>query len=130
MLTALEPLYVLVPFSSRVLATRRSQCRTKDSPYCPSEHEPALPSAPDLASLRRQHALLPYTSTVYMVQLGRQFDIHGVLKRVFYELVSSCAFWEDLFEVREQIRLSEANVMRLMETRLAAERARNTVERE
>ena len=32
LLTALEPLYVLVPLTSRVLATRRSQCRTKNSP--------------------------------------------------------------------------------------------------
>ena len=31
-LTALEPLYVLVAFSSRVLAAHRSQCRTKNSP--------------------------------------------------------------------------------------------------
>ena len=43
----------------------------------------------------------PYTGATYMVQLGRQFQIHGVLKRAFYELVSSPAFWEDsLFEAR------------------------------
>ena len=62
----------------------------------------------------------PYTSAAYMVQLGRQFQIHGVLKRAFYELVSSPAFWEVLFETREQIRLSEADfVLRLVEIRVA-----------
>ena len=54
-----------------------------------------------------------------MVQLGRQFDIHGVLKRVFYELVSSSQFWEVLVADRQQTRLSEADVLRLVETRLA-----------
>ncbi|KAI0704820.1 hypothetical protein C8Q76DRAFT_568437, partial [Earliella scabrosa] len=64
----------------------------------------------------------PYTSAAYVVQLGRQFQIHGVLKRAFYELVSSPAFWEDLFEARKQIRLSDADVLRLVETRVALEK--------
>ena len=54
-----------------------------------------------------------------MVQLGRQFNPHGVLKRVFFELVSSSRFWEVLVADRQQTRLSEADVLRLVKTRVA-----------
>lgn len=56
---------------------------------------------------------------IYIVQLARQFDIKGVLKRAFYEIASSKDFWDALAADRKSIRLGEADLLSLYELRLA-----------
>ena len=60
-----------------------------------------------------------WSTAVYMIELARKHDIPGVLKRAFYELASSAAFWEAIRTDRDSVRLPVADVFMLFEVRFA-----------
>ncbi|KAI0708223.1 hypothetical protein C8Q76DRAFT_743755 [Earliella scabrosa] len=120
LLTALEPLeHVSNPPDQTLAISLLFAANTLSCPVVLALAKKRLCEIWDANAVPDASDVRPYTSAAYVVQLGRQFQIHGVLKRAFYELVSSSEFWEVLFENREQIRLNEADVLRLVETRVA-----------
>ena len=60
-----------------------------------------------------------WNMTAYIVKLARRHKIPGVLKRAFYELALSAAFWEAVRAKRESVRLSMEDVVMLYEVRFA-----------
>ncbi|KAM5539176.1 hypothetical protein V8D89_007049 [Ganoderma adspersum] len=73
----------------------------------------ARPPSPDPLDARK------WSMAAYMVALARRHGVPGVLKRAFYELASSAAFWEAVRTNSESVRLPWKDVGMLYEARIA-----------
>ena len=71
------------------------------------------PPSPDPLDARK------WSMAAYMVKLARRHKVPGVLKRAFYELASSAAFWEAVRTKRDEVRLPSKDVEMLYEARIS-----------
>ncbi|KAL1937364.1 hypothetical protein VTO73DRAFT_13825 [Trametes versicolor] len=58
-----------------------------------------------------------YENAVFIIRFARQYGVPELLKRAFYELFTSAAFWAVLAGDRKQIRLTEDDLLRLYNAR-------------
>lgn len=58
-----------------------------------------------------------YENGVFIIRFARQYDLPELLKRAFYELLTSAEFWAALTADRKQIRLTEDDLLRLYNAR-------------
>ncbi|EIW53644.1 uncharacterized protein TRAVEDRAFT_67072 [Trametes versicolor FP-101664 SS1] len=69
-----------------------------------------------------------YHNAVFIILFARQYGIPELLKRAFYGLLASAEFWAALTADRKQIRLTEADLLRLYNARhVLQQRWRETV---
>ncbi|KAL1937353.1 hypothetical protein VTO73DRAFT_13814 [Trametes versicolor] len=69
-----------------------------------------------------------YHNAVFIILFARQYGIPELLKRAFYELLASAEFWAALTADPKQIRLTEADLLRLYNARhVLQQRWRETV---
>ncbi|KAL1937114.1 hypothetical protein VTO73DRAFT_15085 [Trametes versicolor] len=62
-------------------------------------------------------AVHTYHDALFIILFARQYGIPELLKRAFYELLASAEFWATLTADRKQIRLTEADLLRLYNAR-------------
>lgn len=58
-----------------------------------------------------------YENAVFIIHFARQYGLPELLKRAFYELLTSAEFWAALTAERKQIRLTEDDLLRLYNAR-------------
>ncbi|KAI0363515.1 hypothetical protein BV20DRAFT_975615 [Pilatotrama ljubarskyi] len=58
-----------------------------------------------------------YLDALFIILLARRYNVQGVLKRAFYELIASQDFWDALTADRKRIRLPEGDLLRLYNAR-------------
>ncbi|KAI9070282.1 hypothetical protein FKP32DRAFT_1616176 [Trametes sanguinea] len=58
-----------------------------------------------------------FKDTIYVVVLARLYDIPGLLKPAFYELITRTEFWSALYEDREHIKLLEKDLLAMVHAR-------------
>lgn len=97
-------------------------------PTAPSHLTILFPIAAAPASPPTSTDQPPYEGAVFIIRFARQYDLPELLKRAFYDLLTSAKFWAALTADRKQIRLTEDDLLRLYNARFVLqERWRETL---
>ncbi|KAI9070281.1 hypothetical protein FKP32DRAFT_7804 [Trametes sanguinea] len=116
--------------SKKVITLAKARlCALWDDRYPPSpESYRVIKTAPEISGFYPDPGTHTYTEALTAIQLANEHNVPGVLKRAFYELMSSAEFWVALKAGPEAaIGLSEETLLKLERERDALAREWNRV---